>query len=124
MQLMLELQLMRSLGSVWEPRSRPSPCPVVVGAPDPVFCTLFPGPAAEGMESMMAVFEGITRSSQWWASARVALTVDARQFGEPRPALFFLGASDQPTGIVHFPVMADSSNKMFRGHHSLLIRVM
>lgn len=118
MKKVLELQLMRD----WQPRSRPSAYEVEIGNPDPVFCKLVPGAAAEGMETMFAVIEGLSRVGERWCTARVALTIDRTQFGEPRPVMFYLGESSAPTGIVHYPVLAGDGNKMFRGHHSLLVR--
>ena len=122
MRFNIEVQLMRD----WQPRSRPTRGTITVGegTPTPDTVKLYPGAAAVGSEMMLVYFENNTRSGQDWVSSRVALTIDGTHIGEPRPALFWIGGySDIVTGIVHFPVVAGYDNLMYRGHHSLLLRI-
>lgn len=115
----IEMQLMKD----WQPRSRPSQGLLDVGSGLPTHTKLYPGAAAVEMEHMIATIEGATRIGALWAVLRVAVTIDGVPLGEPRPGIVYLGGSDVATGIVHFPVVAGNDNKMYRGFHSLLMRV-
>jgi hypothetical protein len=119
MRLNVELQLMRD----WQPRSRPTQGWFNLGEPEPALVKLVPGAAAYGTELMVVTLEGATRIDKYWAALRVSLMIEGTGFPGPRPSLVYLGESDMPTGIVHFPRMALDDSKMFGGWHSLLLRM-
>lgn len=116
----VEMQLLRD----WEPRSRPSRGEVHIGEalPTPDVVKLYPGAAAVGMEQLLVYVENATRVGFMWAAARVGLTIDGTLIGEPRPIMWWLGVSDIPSGVVHFPVIAGNENLMYKGRHTLLVR--
>lgn len=107
----------------WLPRSRPSRGYFHLGSPEASYIKLYPGAAAEGLENMTALLEGATRITAEWVALKAAFTLEAVQYGDMRPTLVWLGVSDVPSGIVHFPLMSGEKNAMFRGWHSLLLRV-
>lgn len=123
MKLPIELQLMRTVGSEWLPRSRPSRGYLNLGEGGPSHIKLYPGAAAEAMENMIVTLDEATRILSSWASVKAVFQIDGQPFGEPRPGFVFLGLTDYYTGIIHFPIVANDSNKMFRGFHSLQMRV-
>lgn len=123
MKLGLEVQLMRTVGDLWLPRSRPSRGYLHLGDNEASYTKLYPGAAAEGMEEMVAVVEGATRILPTCASLRASLRIENIPFGDARPGIVFLGVTDYYTCIIHFPIVAGNDNKMFRGFHSLQMRL-
>lgn len=105
----------------WQPRSRPTRGSFSVD--EPIINPLVPGAAAVGTERMEVHIRDVATSGREWITCRVALTIENIFIGELRPAMFWLGYSDFPTGIVHFPEVAGYANLMFRGRHSVLLRV-
>lgn len=120
MDVPVEVQLMRD----WQPRSRPTRgvYRLGVGGHAPDLVKLTPGAVAIGHEMMLVSFENASRVGLSWVTARVGLSIDGTYIGEPRPAMWHLGASGVFSGVVHFPVVAGNDNLMFKGHHSLLLR--
>ena len=57
-----------------------------------------------------------------WASARVGVTIDGTLISDTLPVMWFLGVAAQPSGVIHYPVIAGADNRMYRGHHTLLMR--
>lgn len=112
----VEFQLMRD----WQPRSRPSMGQINV--PGKTWAVLYPGAGSVGMERMAAVVTQAARISEKWLTYQVGLEIEGVPMGPSRPGVLYLGASDMPSGVVHFPAFSTFDNEMYRGIHSLLVR--
>lgn len=118
MKVDVEIQLLRD----WLPRSRPSRGSFELGSGTVWFTKLYPGSAANGHEEMLVRVEAATRVGQEWCVMRIGLIIDGMELGETRPGMLYLGGTDIPSCVIHFPIVAGPTNRMYSGRHTILMR--
>jgi len=113
----VEMQLLRD----WKPRSRPSRGVLQIDGGE-TFTVLMPGADAVGMERMEVLVSGCVRTEPFWVVMRITLLIEGVVLTGARPGMMYLRETDVPSCVVNWPIVAPKTNRMYAGHHTLLMR--
>lgn len=121
MKVPVEVQLLRD----WKPRSRPTngffdwnPQLGMTFAPNLI--KLANGSQSDGTENLIVGIRNPQRIAPSWMLLQVTFEIESVPMSEFRPGVLYLGETDTPSCVVHFPVMA--SQGIYSGFHSVLLR--